>query len=174
MRFETQTVESWRLGVACALHFCSQHHRGRAAMRAILWTSIALAIGVDGTAGHADEKAYLIVFASQRENRKLPRFAHTFATFVQIGKAGGKERIETQTISWLPQSMKIAPKLRPEAGRNVSLPETLKWVEAQGERVIAWGPFQVKKELYDLAQAQVQRLEKGGIGYRMIDGKRRP
>src|SRR5262245_33331710 len=110
----------------CFALLCVNIKEGRFAMRTILWTSILLAIGVAGPAAHADERAYLIVFASQRDNPKLPRFAHTFVTFVHVDTARGKGQFEVQTISWLPQSMKVAPRVRPEAGKNLDLPQTLK------------------------------------------------
>jgi len=142
-------------------------------MRPISCISIVLMLCAGTSAARADNRYYIMMFASQRDNPKLPRFAHTFATFVHIGNTGGKERIEAHTISWLPQTLDVVPRLRPEPGKNFDLKATLTWAERDGQRVIAWGPFQIDKKLYELAREQVERLNKGGIAYRMVDGKLR-
>ena len=78
--------------------------------------------------------------------------------------------LETTVISWLPASGVIeVVRLRPEPGNNFGLTETLDWAAALRLRVSAWGPYRIKRELYDSAARQVKRLESGAIAYKAID-----
>jgi hypothetical protein len=83
--------------------------------------------------------------------------------------------MESHTISWLPASLNIVLLRRdPEQGKNFDLPSTLKIAKSQGADVSAWGPFQIRKELYDRALAQIKRLETGKVGFKALDRAFRP
>jgi hypothetical protein len=121
-----------------------------------------------------EDKYFMIVFASQAEP-VVPRNAHTFATFVRPADRateidGARQDAKILTISWLPASMDIVPvRLTPEAGKNLDLAATLKWAKDTDARVVAWGPFEIKKGLFELARQQIDRLDRGGIGYKALD-----
>jgi hypothetical protein len=121
-----------------------------------------------------EDKYFMIVFASQAEPA-VPRNAHTFATFVRCAEGateinGEISNAEILTVSWLPASMDIVPIRRtPEAGKNFDLAATLKWAKDMNARIVAWGPYEVKKELFDLTRQQIERLERGGMGYKALD-----
>jgi hypothetical protein len=114
---------------------------------------------------------YLVVFASEGQPR-LPKLSHTFATFIKTtGDEDPKtDKIEMHTISWLPESLVIELRLlRPEAGKNLDLPATLAFAKSLGTQVSSWGPFAIKKELYDRALKQIELLNSGKIAYIALD-----
>jgi hypothetical protein len=121
-----------------------------------------------------EDKYFMIIFASQAEP-VVPRNAHTFATFVKCPHPatdtdGASSDVEVLTISWLPASMEIVPvRLASESGKNLDLPATLQWARSMKARIVAWGPCEIKKELFDLARQQVERLDRGRIGYKALD-----
>jgi hypothetical protein len=117
----------------------------------------------------AQECCYLLVFGSQRPGLNLPKYTHSFATFVRVtGASPG--RVEAFTISWLPRRAPIQVwALLPEAGSNYDLHTTLRLVAAQGERVSVWGPFRIEPDLYRRALAQKTRLENGDVLYKAAD-----
>jgi hypothetical protein len=121
--------------------------------------------------GQAD-KCYLLVFASQGDP-PIARLAHTFACFAKAGGGPDDHKIlQVVTISWLPKSLNVVVgRLLPEEGINLELLPTLKWARGQDTKVSAWGPFSIKKDLYDRALKQKARLESGAVGYRAIDFK---
>src|SRR5262249_5620483 len=45
--------------------------------------------------------------------------------------------------------------------------------EAMGDRVSLWGPYQIRKELYDRALIQIGRLESGVVSYKAMDALHR-
>jgi hypothetical protein len=125
----------------------------------------------------AGEFYYVIVFAFEGDIN-LPRFAHSFATFVKAtgeGPYSDSYTIEAQTLSWSPLAGEIRiARFAPERGTNLDLSGTLRWAHSLGSRVTRWGPFQVQKELYDRACRQIARLESGTILYKTLDGELRP
>jgi hypothetical protein len=125
----------------------------------------------------AGERYYVVLFAFQSEPN-LPRFAHTFATFVKATGAGPDPRcysVQTHTISWCPASREIrVARFCPERGANLDLPATLAWARSLGSWVTRWGPFEVHKELYDRAVAQEARLRSGAVQYKVLDCGLRP
>ncbi len=129
-------------------------------------------------AARADDTYYMVILAYQgRPN--LSRSAHTFATFVKVpdGKDGKQDfkAMECHTISWLPRTLVVAPlRLRPEPGRNLGLDETLKLAVAQNSDISAWGPYQIRKELFGSAIAKIKRLNSGAIEFKSLDGRFRP
>src|SRR5690348_5440505 len=78
----------------------------------------------------AGERHYIIVFGAQ-SHPKLPRFTHTFATIIKVLDCPPGcpiPPIETQTISWLPQTLVVHPfRCQDEPGVNLDLHSTLKW-----------------------------------------------
>jgi hypothetical protein len=123
------------------------------------------------TSARAEERFYVLVFAAQAEPN-YPRGAHTVATFVKATGEGNDPalwQIETRTISWLPASMAIVPRLMPERGRNFDLPTTLNWSRRQGARITVWGPYEIDRRMYEFAQRQITRLEGNAVAYRMVN-----
>jgi hypothetical protein len=114
---------------------------------------------------------YVLVFAAQGDPAP-PRKAHTFASFIKA--SGGNQApsdadLDIQTISWLPATMNIVPRLVPERGRNFDLNATLEWSRRQRFRIAVWGPFEINPQLYEYARIKIQRLGSGAFTYRMID-----
>jgi hypothetical protein len=124
--------------------------------------------------GVAEEFYYLIVFAVEGEVN-LPRYAHTFATFVKATGRGPCSQcytVEARTISWLPVTGEVrVARFAPEPGVNHDLAGSLRWAANLSARTTCWGPFQVRKELYDRACAQIERLESGTVLYKTVDGE---
>jgi hypothetical protein len=121
--------------------------------------------------GKADNY-YILVFASQGDPPSA-RLSHTFACFVKADGGPDVHKIlETMTISWLPKSLNVVVgRLLPEEGINLELLPTLKWARGLDTSVSAWGPYRIKKDLYDRALKQKARLESGAVRYRAIDLK---
>jgi hypothetical protein len=125
----------------------------------------------------AEESYFMLVFAHQAHTN-LPRFTHTFATFVKATAEGpgvNEYAIESHTISWSPATGQIrALRLRPESGVNLDLDASLRWARSVDARVSCWGPFRIRKELYDRALRQIARLQAGGVQYKALDAGFRP
>jgi hypothetical protein len=125
----------------------------------------------------ADESYYMMVYAAQR-SPKDARYTHTFATFV---RATGNEsdnatrEIEQHTISWIAASKEVVlARVRPETGVNLDLRDSLRLAAALEERVTMWGPFEIRKPLYDRALKRIEQLESGRMQYKAIDFRFRP
>jgi len=127
----------------------------------------------------AQDRYYGVFFAA---NSSRPAAAHTWATFIRLKgeviAAAAETRapsVETVTISWLPATGVVAPHLlgSGEPGRNFGLKETLEWAKKTGAPVTAWGPVEIKKDLYDLALRKKKTLESGSISYRVLDRRGR-
>ena len=93
---------------------------------------------------------------------------------------------EAFTISWLPHDFDTNPHLRvfegvgslidpkmnkcpTSVGRNFRLDQTLKLAVNVKNAVGMWGPYEIKKEAFDLAAKRKQLLDGGTIGYRADD-----
>jgi hypothetical protein len=93
---------------------------------------------------------------------------------------------ESLTISWLPYDFDTNPHLRVfegfgslldpkmnktanSIGRNFTLKKTLKFAVNVKNAVGMWGPYEIKKEAFDLAAERKQLLDGGTIGYRADD-----
>jgi hypothetical protein len=130
--------------------------------------SVAL-LFLGAATAQACESYYVLVFAYQ-DRPNLARKSHTFATFVKATHADDQVCLEYHTISWLPQTLDVKNfKLRPEAGQNLTLEETLENAERQGLRVSMWGPYEIKPRLYQRGLDQVGRLESGRVRYKGVD-----
>src|SRR5262245_12203884 len=154
------------------------------------WMSIVLAISLVGLSFQSPERSqkpdsppdakgqgsaenyYLVVFAAQSEP-PVARRSHTFACFVKAGGRPEERKIlESLAISWLPKSLNVAVvRALPEEGVNLALLPTLKWARGLDAQVSAWGPFSIKKELYDRAATQKSHLESGAVSYKAVDLK---
>jgi hypothetical protein len=145
-------------------------------MRAFIMLAAAL-LGLPASAVQAEQGYYLVVFASQADNSS-PITSHTFATFIQAtwnGDGSGQPQVQTHTISWMPASLNIVLLRRaPEPGRNLDLAQSLDWARSLNLRTTAWGPYRIKKRLYDLARMQKARLESGDVAYKALDRSVRP
>jgi hypothetical protein len=124
------------------------------------------------TSAWAEERYFVIIFGAQRVPN-CPKYSHSFATFVRVTGEGpclANCRIESHTISWLPETLDIHV-FRPwsEPGVNLDLPGTLKLMVCQGDRISMWGPYQIEKELYERALCQIARLESGEVRYEALD-----
>jgi hypothetical protein len=131
-------------------------------LASVAWESVA----------RAEERYYVILFGSQSTPR-LPRYTHTWATFVKASGEGQDSSAylidEVFTISWLPADLEVRSlRLRAEEGVNLDLETTLAYV-LQRERVSEWGPFQIAPQLYDRALARKAELESGSVKYKAID-----
>jgi hypothetical protein len=121
--------------------------------------------------GDANPQAgcYLCVFAYETTPRR-PAFAHTFATFIRSdGKA-----FDSQTISWFPKSNRVRLVRRfSEPGINLDLKRTFENAKVLQAQVSMWGPYPIKRELYDKAQEQIKKLNSGQVQYKALDITRR-
>jgi hypothetical protein len=114
--------------------------------------SLGLVLGSAGGTARGGEFFYVMIFGSQ-SSPKLLRYTHTWATFVRaVGEGPDPSRyaLQVHTISWLPQSLEVHVwRLWPEPGVNLDLDQTLEAVSSNRESVTMWGPFLIRKEVYD-------------------------
>jgi hypothetical protein len=140
-------------------------------------STFVVAWSLGASAARADEKYYMMVFAYQGDPN-TPRAAHTFATFIKVSYASGADprhgKVERHTISWLPATLDVRLLRRPQAGRNLGLRATLQLAEAEGAAISTWGPYRIKKSLYDRALSQIERLNRGEVAYKALDRAYRP
>jgi hypothetical protein len=118
----------------------------------------------------------MIIFGQQDRANRVES-SHTFATFVEVtgeGEDKSKHEIESHTISWMPQSMQIRLWGGAERGVNLDLKESLAHAQATRTAVTMWGPFKIKKELYENAVRQEERLKKEDVAYKVLDARLRP
>ncbi len=120
---------------------------------------------------HADERYFVIIYgATHRPN--MAQLSHTFATFIKASGSGenlAAWALESQTISWLPQSLEVRLAALPEPGRNFGLHETMRWALASADQVDLWGPYEIQKVLYDRALVQIGVLDSGQVKYKAVD-----
>lgn len=102
--------------------------------------------------------------------------AHTYAAFVKAvrNSAGSGKILETHTISWMPESLVVRLLARPEPGVNLDLKASLQLGNRTRAGITMWGPYEIKKELFDRAVQQESRLKRGAIAYKAIDRRFRP
>lgn len=138
------------------------------------WFAAIFSLGLAAATVQGEDRFYMILYSAQGEPN-LPRRSHTFATYIKVGEAGGdstESSFESHTISWLPANGPVdALRLLPQPGKNFDLAETFSWARAQGAQVSAWGPFEVKKELYDQSQRQCKQLDERRLRYVVLDGR---
>src|SRR3954453_12958794 len=136
----------------------------------LVWTGVL--VPALAHPARAEEFYYLMVFGSQRLP-PCPKYSHTFATFVRAtgtGPCAENYCLEAHTISWVPRTLDIRVcTLLPECGVNLDLDASLRWVLATDQRVSLWGPYQIDRDLYERARAQISLLESGRVRYKAID-----
>src|SRR3989442_4533854 len=93
-------------------------------------------------------KYYMVIFGSVG-GTAAPRTSHVFATFVKADGLDKNSKLEIHTISWLPETLNVAPVVPPERGKNLDLPATMAWAKSLKSQIVALGPYEIKKELYD-------------------------
>jgi hypothetical protein len=135
--------------------------------------ALVAAVGLLGPAPvRADEYCFLVVFGAESAP-KLPRYTHSWATFVRLTGCGrdlNAYQMEAFTISWMPATLEIRPLAPlPEPGANLDLHTTLRTVLAHREAVAQWGPYQIRPEVYQAALLQKARLESGQVRYKACD-----
>ena len=117
----------------------------------------------------------MVVWGAQRPDVNLPKYTHTFATFLKVtGECCcGPEcphLTEHFTISWLPRDAVVQTwRLLPQPGANYDLYSTLKLLTAEGEQFALWGPFAIDRSLYCRAVTQKALLEGGAVRYKAAD-----
>ena len=113
------------------------------------------------------------VFADQKQPKYTPG----------LRRANYRNRnFEAFTISWLPRDFDKNPNLcvfdgtgsrinpnlnqcRPVVGRSFTLPETLKLAGNEKVAVGMWGPYEIRKEAFDLGVKRKRLLDGGSIRY---------
>jgi len=117
------------------------------------------------------ERYYCLIFSAQSVP-KLPRFSHTWATVVRVsqGEDGGPPALDAQTISWMPAVIDIHPyDFFVEPGVNLDLCSTMREMQARGERVSLWGPFEMRPSVYRNFLSRKRFVESGRLAYQAID-----
>jgi hypothetical protein len=142
--------------------------------RKLIACMVLLLAGAVAGHAHAEDRYYMMIFASQSAPNVV-RYSHTFAVFVDAfgqGQFPDEYLIDTHTISWMPASRHIWPlRLGPTPGVNMNLAETFKWAESAGKHISMWGPFNIDRQLYDMAVSQESKLNQGKLQYLCIDGR---
>jgi hypothetical protein len=119
---------------------------------------------------------YYVTYYGSQAGVFRPRYTHSWATYTRVVPlADGSVVVEPHTISWLPASGVVRWRpFRREPGVNLDLQQTLAYVSAQGQRVAAWGPYEIDSGRFAVAVAQRMRLETVPLDYRQVDSFRRP
>jgi hypothetical protein len=117
------------------------------------------------------ERYYVFVFGAQT-TPKLPRFTHTWVTFVRAAPAapGCPPAVEHHSISWMPATLFIRtywPCVEP--GVNLTLYQSIEMALGYNERVSLWGPYEIPPGVYRKLMIQKAFVESGAIGYQCID-----
>ncbi|WP_152049408.1 hypothetical protein [Tautonia marina] len=132
---------------------------------------LALLLCGGASQADADEQFYVLIFGSQ-SRPKLLRYTHTWATFVRAEGEGPDPagwQIQHHTISWLPATLDVKVwNPRPEPGINLDLYETIATVRGSNQRITAWGPFLINRNVYERSLRVKQILESGEAQYRAI------
>ena len=119
----------------------------------------------------ANERYYVIVFGSQ-STPKLARFTHTWVTGVRVTRNDGQAEpaLETHTISWMPATLRIRTLSRHiEPGVNLGMDESIRDMQAKGERVSMWGPYEMRPHVFYRFLIQKAFIDSGAVGYQCID-----
>jgi hypothetical protein len=125
--------------------------------------AIALATGAQAQSLHG---RYFVVLWGYQGADNAAEDAHTFATFY---RGSGNGLSGPATISWLPAS-RLVRNTGPERGRNFSLDETLALARRRKATVRAFGPYEIKADVYRRALARIRELNSGKLSYTMING----
>jgi hypothetical protein len=142
------------------------------AIAATLSAATASSQGTGAKTAVAKDSYYMILFAFDSTPR-APQLAHVFAVFVKAQGDGMSAQInEAYPISWSTArpNLRLLIVKRPDPGVNLDLPATFRLSAALNTQVTAFGPYQIRKELFDRAAAQYRRLNAGELAYKMLDG----
>jgi hypothetical protein len=140
-------------------------------MRQLITGMVATIIGLGVAAPARADEYFVTVFTAEAVPYR-PTKTHAFASLVRVpcGPDDKPGAPEVHAICWGPASMKVRGiTLRAEEGVNLTVPEALEWCRAECLRVSAWGPYQVKCELYEKLKAQSELLASGKIKYKSTD-----
>jgi hypothetical protein len=145
-------------------------------MHKLLRLFVVLYLASFAAEASAADRYFVMIFGSE-SSPKRARFTHTWATVVKAtAEPGDKEAysLESQTISWMPASLKIRPlALRPECGVNLGLQATLRDSACKGECIAMWGPYELTPErgpiIWERVGIQVARLNSGCVLYKCVD-----
>lgn len=149
-------------------------HRQSASKRcaALLFFFIFLTLSLTASADN-DVKSlalggryFVVVWAYQGPDDDLTH-AHTFTSFYR-GLDLAKGIVRPATISWLPASRAVQP-FGVEKGHNFSLHQTLRMACQAGRRIRAWGPYEIRSELYRRAMRRIELLKTAKVRYAMIN-----
>ena len=136
-------------------------------MRQII-TGMLAVIGLSGAApARAADDYFVTVFAAETVPFQS-KHTHTFVAVHRIPAGGGV--VESHSISWAPANLN--PRgitLRPEAGTNLSLPDTFVYCKSHCMRVSTWGPYRCERELFELMKCQAAKLDSGKVKYKPTD-----
>lgn len=118
-----------------------------------------------------EDRYFLLVFGAQT-TPKVPRFTHTWVTFVRASAPvpGQSPAVEHHSISWMPATLFIRT-LWPcaEPGVNLTLHDSINMALGYHERVSMWGPFEIPPGLYRKLMIQKGFLESGAVAYQCTD-----
>ena len=93
------------------------------------------------------ERYYLLLFGSESVPKRAV-LTHTWGTVVRVPSPpadGSPPAVEAHTISWMPETFVIRPfRFSVEAGVNLDLPATVRFVSGQGQRVTLFGPHEIR------------------------------
>jgi hypothetical protein len=109
---------------------------------------------------------FLVVWSYQGPDDDLVH-AHTFTSFYR-GDDLAKGVVRPATISWLPATGVVHP-FGSERGRNFSLRKTLRMACHAHRKVRAWGPYEIRPELYQSAVKRLRLLKSGRVQYSMVN-----
>lgn len=118
-----------------------------------------------------NERYYVIIFGSE-STPKVPRFTHSWSTLVTVtaDPSGTNPAVKWDTISWMPHTLAIRPwRFRVEPGENLSLETTIREMLKHDEKIVMWGPYEVRHGFATRFGIQKQFLESGRIGYQCTD-----
>jgi hypothetical protein len=134
---------------------------------------VVLALLAAPAPSRAGDLYFMTVYGAQRPVINLPRYTHTWATFIRLSGEGCElrtYRAQAFTISWMPATLAIRPvALRPERGANLTLSQTLEWCEQSRMQPKQLGPYQITPDLWNLAFERFDQLERGEMQYRASD-----
>ncbi len=118
----------------------------------------------------ASDSYYMVIYSA--EEGKISERAHCFATFARVTWASDAPtpRIELHHINWFSvrghrcgwtyNLVETDGKpTRPEPGENRTTRDALELVLGHHRRVTRWGPYEIKRELYEKAMRQIDLLE---------------
>lgn len=111
---------------------------------------------------------YFMVLWGFQGALNLPASAHSFASFYSPDDIE-RSTPDPLTLSWLPATG-IVRNFLSEPGKNFSLSETLRIAHQRRARVAAYGPYEIKPELYRKASQRIDYLKSGALAFRMVNG----